>query len=95
MKNYLIIAICLTGAVLFSSCGPSHVMATRPADVIYTRPPAPGQGYVWINGDWYWRGNGYEWREGRWDRGRVGRSWNEGNWMQTRRGWKWNRGHWR
>jgi len=43
-------------------------VASRPADIIYTRLPAPGEGYIWINGDWYWNGGRYEWREGRWAR---------------------------
>ena len=93
MKTYIIIAAFICGLSL-SSCGPTQVVASRPADVIYTRPPAPGEGYIWINGDWYWNGGRYEWREGRWDRPRPGRIWHDGSWYQTRRGWRWNRGHW-
>jgi WXXGXW repeat (2 copies) len=95
MKNYLIIAAFLLSAASFSSCGPTQVIASRPADVIYTRSAAPGAGYVWINGDWYWSGGRYEWQQGRWDRGRLGHNWHEGNWVQTRRGWRWNKGRWR
>ncbi len=94
MKTYLIILL-FASALLFGSCGSTHVVATRPADVMYTRPAAPGPGYIWRNGDWYWGGGGYTWREGRWDRGRIGHNWHEGNWQQTRRGWRWNRGRWR
>ena len=95
MKNYLIIAAFLLGAVSFSSCGPTQVVASRPADVIYTHPVSPGARYVWINGDWYCRGDRYEWQQGRWERGRLGHNWHDGNWTQTRRGWRWNKGYWR
>ena len=94
MKNYLIIAAALIFGISVSSCGPTEVVASRPADVIYTRPLAPGPGYVWIGGDWYWSGGRYTWREGRWDRARTGRVWHDGNWMQSDRGWRWRRGHW-
>ncbi|MEO6315966.1 MAG: YXWGXW repeat-containing protein [Chitinophagaceae bacterium] len=94
MKHYLVFCL-LFGTLLLGSCGSTRVVATRPADVIYTRPASPGSGYVWINGDWYWRGGRYEWQQGRWDRGRLGHNWNEGTWRQSRRGWRWNRGHWR
>src|SRR5664279_4445548 len=33
-----------------------------------TRPPMPGNGYVWIDGYWGVRGNRYVWNSGRWDR---------------------------
>ncbi|MEO5593751.1 MAG: hypothetical protein ABIR15_15660 [Chitinophagaceae bacterium] len=95
MKNYLIIGAFLLCGALFSSCGPTQVVASRPADVMYTRPATPGSGYVWVGGDWYWTGGRYTWREGRWDRGRLGHNWNDGRWVQTRRGYRWNRGHWR
>ncbi|MDE3248849.1 MAG: YXWGXW repeat-containing protein [Bacteroidota bacterium] len=92
MKN--IVAIVVT-ALLLSSCGPARVVNERPPDVIYNRPPAPGPGYVWMNGDWYWRGSLYEWRPGRWVRTRPGRRWYDGHWQQRGRGWRWNRGYWR
>jgi WXXGXW repeat (2 copies) len=94
MKNYLIIAAFLSSAVLFSSCGPVQFVSSRPGDVMYNRPVAPGEGYIWIGGDWYWSGGNYQWREGRWDRPRAGHVWHEGNWSQGRRGYRWNRGHW-
>ncbi len=95
MKNYLIAIALLATALTFNSCGPTEVVASRPADVIYTRPVAPGPNYVWIGGDWYWSGGRYTWREGRWDRPRPGRVWHDGGWTQTRKGYRWNRGHWR
>lgn len=95
MNKYAAIPILALSIVCFSACGPTQIVASRPAEIIYTRLAAPGPGYIWINGDWYWRGGRYEWHEGRWDRGRAGRNWHEGNWTQTPRGWKWNRGHWR
>jgi len=94
MKKYLIIAAFLTGAVSLSSCGPTQFVAERPGDVMYARPAAPGEGYIWIDGDWFLNGGRYTWREGRWDRPRPGHVWHGGSWQQSRRGYRWNRGHW-
>lgn len=94
MKNYLIIAAFFAGSALFSSCGPAAYVQTRPGDVMYNRPIAPGEGYIWIDGDWIWGGGRYTWREGRWDRPRPGHVWHGGRWSQGTHGYRWNRGHW-
>ncbi|MEP7278920.1 MAG: hypothetical protein ABI813_09780 [Bacteroidota bacterium] len=91
----MLIAVLLAGASLFSSCGPSHMVVSRPGDIIYTRPASPGEGYIWMDGDWIWTGGRYSWREGRWARPRLGRVWYRGNWQHTAHGYRWNRGHWR
>jgi hypothetical protein len=94
MKNYLIVAAMFIAAVVFSSCTTSAYVSARPGDVTYVRPAAPGDGYIWIDGDWLWEGGRYTWHEGRWDRPRPGRVWHGGSWSQGRHGYRWNRGHW-
>ncbi len=39
-----------------------------PAPLYEVRPYAPGSGYAWINGHWYWAGDTYQWRRGYWGR---------------------------
>ncbi|HMC87151.1 MAG TPA: hypothetical protein VKI61_16615 [Chitinophagaceae bacterium] len=93
MKNYLIIAAFLACGALFSACTGAFV-AERPGEVTYNRPVAPGEGYVWIDGDWVWGSGRYTWNEGRWDRPRSGHIWHPGGWNHTARGYRWNRGRW-
>ena len=46
-----------------------HIAHTRPPHLRFERrPPMPGPGYVWINGDWDWDGGRWVWVRGRWDR---------------------------
>jgi WXXGXW repeat (2 copies) len=94
MKKYLFIAALFAGILSFSSCVPVQYVSARPGEVTYTRPIAPGEGYIWIDGDWMWSGGRYTWQEGRWDRPRPGHVWHGGNWTQGHRGYRWNRGHW-
>ena len=77
-------------------------MPTTPAPVAAPPPPppetvvvAPGPGYVWVPGDWVWRG-GWVWVGGYWAfppyRGAV---WVRGNWRSGPHGWYRTQGHWR
>jgi WXXGXW repeat (2 copies) len=76
-------------------CGPSEmVVSDRPADPVYVRPVAPGPGYVWIDGDWYWRGGNYTYRRGYWAAPRVHRVYTPGTWHQRGSGWYRQRGGW-
>jgi hypothetical protein len=94
MKTFLIIAAFFAASLSLTSCAGSYYVSDQPADVVYTRPGAPGPGYVWIDGDWIWSGGRYTWHEGRWDRPREGRTWHAGSWSHGARGYSWNRGHW-
>jgi hypothetical protein len=88
--------IALAGALLsLAGCTVDGYIASRPDDVVYARPGAPGPDYVWIEGDWVWGGGRYFWREGHWGRPRRGRTWERGHWDSGGRGWHWTRGHWR
>ncbi|HVY75751.1 MAG TPA: hypothetical protein VG890_13015 [Puia sp.] len=92
MKQWL-----LAGAVglmfALTACS-AEVVATRPADVVYTRPPAPGPDYVWISGDWIWMNGSYRWHEGHWDHRRSGTVWHNGYWESHKQGYRWHKGHW-
>ncbi len=92
MKKWLFV---LVGAVCISlSACTAEYVSTRPADVVYTRPVAPGPGYIWVGGDWVWSGGQYRWTEGRWMQPRPGRVWHNGGWMRKNNGYRWKRGHW-
>ena len=93
MKNRILIPAAFFFFAI-TSCAVHGVVTERPAEVMYTRPVAPGPGYIWVEGDWFWSGGRYAWREGHWDRPRGGRRWVGGNWEHTDRGYRWRRGHW-
>ncbi len=71
MKKTLLI-IGIAGCLAATSCTVDGYVSDQPADVVYTRPVAPGDGYVWIDGDWVYGGGGYHWHNGYWGRPRAG-----------------------
>jgi hypothetical protein len=96
MKKLLFILSLTAGLAAFTGCGPTrYTVSSQPAVPYYARPAAPGVGYVWIDGDWYWRSNRYVYRHGYWARPRGHRAWVGGHWVHTPRGFYWQRGHWR
>jgi hypothetical protein len=48
--------------------GEVYVDAAPPALLVETPPPMPGDGFIWIGGDWFWEGGRWRWHGGRWDR---------------------------
>ena len=93
MKKTLLI-IGIAGCLAATSCTVDGYVTDQPAEVVYTRPVAPGDGYVWIDGDWVWGGGGYHWHNGYWARPRSGHTWSAGHWDHGARGYHWSRGHW-
>jgi hypothetical protein len=89
----LFVSACLIGAAGCAVEG--GVVDTRPPDVVIVRPVAPGPDYIWIDGDWRWRGGRYVWQEGHWGRPRGGLAWQRGHWESAGHGWRWRRGKWR
>jgi outer membrane lipoprotein SlyB len=59
----------------------------------YAMVPAPGPGYVWIDGEWTWNGRWF-WRAGYWAY-HPGGVWIVGGWDRGPRGYVYRRGHWR
>ncbi|HVU98757.1 MAG TPA: hypothetical protein VHE34_26225 [Puia sp.] len=96
MTKQLLLAIAIAGSLMgLTGCAVDGYVETQPADVVYTRPVAPGPDYIWIEGDWIYSGGRYNWHPGYWRRGRPGRAWVGGSWSHTPHGYHWNRGHWR
>ena len=93
MKKLLIIPL-LYMSILMVSCTSSGYVAQRPNQPVFVQPMSPGPGYIWINGDWVYRGNRYQWHEGYWRRPLVNRQWQNGDWIQQGNRYRWQRGHW-
>jgi hypothetical protein len=96
MKKLFFILSLAAGIATFSGCGPTrYTVSTQPAAPYYSRPAAPGVGYVWVDGDWTWRGGRYVYVNGYWARPHRGyRAWTGGHWERRGNGWYWVRGHW-
>ena len=92
MKNYLL-AIGFITCILCVGCSAGYV-TSRPADVVYTRPGAPGPGYVWVGGEWEWGGGNYRWHDGSWQHPREGKAWKSGYWENGNKGYRWHKGGW-
>jgi hypothetical protein len=96
MKNYILIIFAVI-AIGLSSCGPSAVVVrTRPEPPIYSRPYSPGPNYVWVDGEWIWRGNQYVYKQGYWAPiRRKNDIYVQGHWRAGKGGWYWVPGHWK
>ena len=96
MKKFIFL-ISLAGVLLLlNSCSTTGYVATEPLYVEYTRPAAPSNIHVWVDGDWiynrqthvYVRQNGY------WQKPSNGRTYVSGHWQVGPRGRSWAPGHW-
>jgi hypothetical protein len=54
----------------------------------------PKRGFVWINGNYEWRGNAYVWVDGHWERAKANQVWIDGRWEQQGNVYVWSPGHW-
>lgn len=83
-------------ALAASACAPVYyaddeVYATVAPPPLRAEPifAAPGPGYVWVPGHWYWTGRDYIWHAGYWSRPpAVGQVW-------VRAGWAYHGGRYR
>jgi hypothetical protein len=99
MKRGILLAL-LAGTLLSAGCGGAYVGFYAPGPPppirVETYGPAPGPGYVWVNGYWGYRGGRYEWVGGRWDRPPQGRrAWVAGRWEHHGSQYRWRDGRWR
>lgn len=101
MKHWALLGL-MGGVLTAVGCGggPGYVgiyARTAPPPIrVESRGPAPGQGYVWINGYWGYRGNDYVWTAGRWERPPRGRRrWEDGRWDRRGDRYVWHDGRWR
>ncbi len=66
-----------------------------PPPQVETPPPAPGTDYVWVDGDWVWRG-GWVWTPGRWALPPYpGGIWFHGGWVHGGPAFRREGGRWR
>jgi len=98
-KNALILGLA-AASLGAAGCGGGYVglyARTAPPPIrVETYGPAPGAGYVWVNGYWGYRGNNYVWVPGRWDRPPRGRRrWEDGRWEHRGDRYVWRNGRWR
>ena len=84
--------------LFFISCSetPRFSVGTRLVAPIGGQPMRPGDGYIWIDGEWFWNGNTYSWRNGYWSYPHDNYRWSPGHWKQRRGNqWQWRQGRWR
>jgi len=66
-----------------------------PALPVYTQPPCPGDGYIWIPGYWAYGPGGYYWVPGTWvEPPTVGLLWTPGYWGWQESVYVWHPGYW-
>lgn len=59
------------------------------------RPVSPGDGLVWIPGNWSHEKGEYEWTSGRWEHPAAeNMTWSPARWRHTSTGYGFTRGHW-
>lgn len=67
-----------------------------PRPIVERRVPAPGPGYVWVNGFHRWDGRAYAWVPGRWEQPpRRHAKWVAHRYVKRGNGWVYQEGHWR
>jgi hypothetical protein len=103
MRRGILTAL-MTGTLFLAGCagsyggGYANYYASGPPPPVRVEAygSAPGPGYVWINGNWGYRGSRYEWNGGRWERPPKGhRHWEDGRWEHHGSQYRWHEGHWR
>lgn len=97
MKKLVIFFFTAILVLSLASCGEPgrFFITTRFSTPAVVRPPIPGEGYIWIEGDWFFNGNTYTWRDGYWSRPLPGYYWVPGEWKFRSQRWYWKPGHWR
>jgi hypothetical protein len=77
-------------------------MPPPPVGDVPTMPPPPPKeernepraGFVWVAGQWDWRGGKYDWTPGHWERERAGKHWRPTRWEQHEGKWTQVVGDW-
>ncbi len=69
--------------------------ASPPAPYMEEAGAAPGPGYVWVNGYWYWSGAQWQWMRGYWAPvPAVGYAWQPSGWIQVSGRYRFVPGRW-
>jgi hypothetical protein len=96
MKRSLLI-VCFA-AMTMAGCSAGVYYATVPPPAVRVEAfgPAPGPGYVWINGYWGWGGSAYAWVPGRYVRPPRARAvWVAPRWESRGGRYRFHEGRWR
>jgi len=87
----------VTGCVVRARAG----VTTEPVYEVEESPPPPREevvtvrpGYVWVRGNWEFRGGQWVWRAGHWQRERSGYVWEAGHWERRGNHYQWIEGRW-
>jgi YXWGXW repeat-containing protein len=48
------------------AAGEVYVDSAPPPLIVETVPPMPGDGVIWIGGNWFWEGGAWRWHAGYW-----------------------------
>jgi hypothetical protein len=101
-RNYFLSAALLVlGLAGLSACGGgvgASYYSYRPPPPVRAEyyGPAPGSGYVWMNGYWNMNRGSYVWVPGRWSRPpRAGAVWVSPRWDNRGGNYRFHRGYWR
>ena len=47
----------------------------------------PGNGFVWVRGNYEWQDGSYDWVPGHWERERAGKHWRDAEWKNVGGTW--------
>jgi hypothetical protein len=91
-----ILASVLASAIVVPAFGQVSIMIGTPPPLRYeTRPPIPGEGFVWVDGYWGARSGRYVWVPGVWQRPPyAGAYWSHPHYDHYNNGWQLHEGHW-
>ena len=102
LRFVTLLGVLLLAGLAAPGCGPAYVDAHYAA--VPDMPPdpydeevtvAPGDGYTWTSGYWYWDGSHYVWQRGHWAQAPVaGHIWVRSGWVYHGSGYRFVRGYW-
>lgn len=98
MKKWFLIPVLAISSLTACAGGRGYyyVRTAPPPPLVERYGPAPGPGFVWVQGYYAYNGGRYGWVPGRWTRPpRPGRRWEAGRWESYRGGYRWHEGRWR
>lgn len=90
-----LLIILFVGMIFSCEMEPRFVIGTTLTAPLGGHGRSPGDGFIWIEGEWFWNGADYGWRDGYWSRPHNGYHWQPGNWRRRGGGWYWRQGKWR
>jgi hypothetical protein len=96
IKNCALILVFSAFSTVGCAGGVYYANVPPPPVRVETYGPAPGPGYVWINGYWGWRGNTHVWVGGNWARPPRARAvWVAPYWERAGSRYRFHEGRWR